>query len=194
LSPNDTDFDKWFDEPSSEEMDTILAQVDANNAIKMFLMDALLMNIDRHQNNFKVVRRAPINDSDNGAADSIIMTPFDHGLAQAVREDETSSWDFRTDEELKDDITAYLTSSASMLGAVLGKGAIEKIGAENSKLIADMTIAQLKDWMSRVGTSVLPSDVVKVLQRQIDAMEDVIHDNIDEIVNQGSQGWYNWGR
>jgi hypothetical protein len=81
-----------------------------------------------------------------------------------------------------------------MLGAVLGKGAIERVGAENSKLIADMTIAQLKDWMSRVGTSVLPSDVVKVLQRQIAAMEDVIHDNIDEIVNQGSQAWYNWNR
>jgi uncharacterized protein YrzB (UPF0473 family) len=161
-------------------------QVDINNALKIFLFDVLTSNSDRHEQNFKIVKRAPINDSDDGIGDSLLMAPLDAGYAHVLNHLATGG-NFSapnqanmSDNQILTDVEADLFNMTTA-GSLIGRSMIDVAGPEAASAFAHMTLAELRDYINRVGFTGMPSVVKQQLLRRLDALDSLIDDKFQQI-------------
>ena len=180
----------WGDD---EKLSKAVNQADIGNALNVFLFDILTGNPDRHPENFKLVRRAPINDSDDGVGDLLFVAPLDAGFAWALNKGMDGS-SYQTppltaprlkamdDAMLMAEIESDLFNMTQE-GNNLGRSMVNVLGPEAASEFALMSLAELKDYIQRVGFSGMPSVVKEQLIRKIDILEDMIPDKFEEIYN-----------
>lgn len=171
----------------SGDVPAAVAQMDISNALSVYLFDVMTGNGDRHGGNFKLVRRAPINESDDGVGDSLLMSPLDAGYAWALNHLTGDDWEktakylsSMSDDELAADVKSDIFNMIQA-GNILGKSMINVVGPEAASEFAHMTLAELRDYVERVGFSGMPAIVKEQFLRRLDALDGLIDTEFDRL-------------
>jgi hypothetical protein len=145
------------------------SQISMLGLIKIAVMDAVISNTDRHDNNFFGAKGDAFGVESNGY-EQIHLFPIDHGYAGVLnggkRGNPQSAEKF------------FLSDSGRMLGSLNNKLAFE-IGGTAYKDLLDLTVQQAIQYFERVNDAEIRPEVLRVIISRLNDLKGIDTDEIN---------------